>query len=122
LFSRAALSQVRATFRKSVSGWGIDWAWTRLVDANRIAVIDAIGIQHTRPLASGDAYRRFAQFGVSPSEERRRMMRCYKLRGPSPRLRRRQLKYGTQRCEAIDLAGNPVAVGPPWWKRLRRVS
>ena len=122
VFARAALAAARPTFRETISGWGIDWAWTRLVDRRQIAVVDAVGVHHTRPLASGDAYRRFAQQGVSPSEERRRVMRRYGLRGPATRLRRRQLKYGTALCEAIDLAGQRITVGPPWYKRLRRAG
>jgi hypothetical protein len=122
VFSRTALTAVRPTFRETVSGWGIDWAWTRLVDPRQIAVVDAIGVHHTRPLASGDAYRRFAQQGVSPTEERRRIMRRYGLRGPATRVRGRQLKYGTALCEAIDLTGKRITVGPPWYKRLRRAG
>jgi hypothetical protein len=122
VFSRAALASARPTFRETVSGWGIDWAWTRLVDCRQIAVVDAVGVHHTRPLATGDAYRRFAQQGVSPSEERRRIMRCYGLRGPATRIRQRQLKYGTALCEAIDLAGQRSTVGPPWYNRLSRAG
>src|SRR5262249_25133758 len=122
IFSHAALAAVQRTFRETITGWGIDWAWTRLVDARQIAVIDAVGVHHPRGFAPGDAYRRFAQQGVSPSGERRRIMRRYGLRGPVTRIRQRQLKYGTALCAAIDLAGRHITVGPPWYKRLRRAG
>jgi hypothetical protein len=122
VFSRDALRVVRCTFRDTISGWGIDWAWTRLVDCRRLAVVDAVGVCHTRPLGSGEAYQGFAQRGVPPTGECRRVMRKYGLRGPLTRWRRRQLKYGTARCEAIDFAGRRVIAGPPWWKRFGRAA
>jgi hypothetical protein len=122
LFSRDALQAVRRTFRETLSGWGIDWAWTRLVNARRIAVIDAVGIDHIRPLGAGEAYRRFFESGVAPTDECRRIMRKYGLRGPAVHFRRRQLKFGTLRCEAVDLAGEHVVVGPPWWRRFGKVA
>lgn len=122
VFSRGSLLNVKATFGKTLSGWGIDWAWTRLVDARRIAVVDAVGVDHIRPLRAGDAYRRFAEHGVSPADECRRVLREYGLRGPATHLRRRQLKYGVIRCHAIDLHGRPVVVGPRWWRQFGRAA
>ncbi|MEX2171186.1 MAG: DUF707 domain-containing protein [Pirellulales bacterium] len=122
LFSRDALRLVRPTFRESLSGWGLDWAWTCLVDKRRMAVIDAVGVNHTRSLGAGEAYRRFAERGITPADECRKLMHKYGLRGPRTHVRRRQLKYGTLRCEAVDLAGRPIVVGPPWWKRFGRAA
>lgn len=122
VFSRDAMRRVKRTFRETVSGWGIDWAWTRLVDCCRIAVIDAVGVNHTRSLGVGEAYGRFAKQGVAPADECRKTLRKYGLRGPGTHFRRRQLKFGTARCAAIDLAGRPTVAGPPWWKSFWRAA
>ena len=122
LMSQAALQATLPTFHQTASGWGIDWAWTRLVDRRRIAVIDAVGVDHTRPIGSGDAYRRFEAMGVRPADELRRMLREYRLNHWPHRLHRRQMKYGTARTRAIDRHGNLTTAGPPWWKTLARTA
>lgn len=120
LFSRDALAAVRHTFTDARSAWGIDWAWTRLVDRRQVAVVDDVGVRHTRPLASGAVYRELERLGESPTTECRRTMRRYGVHGLAIRLRRRQLKYGTVTCRAIDALGREVFVGPPWWRRFGR--
>jgi hypothetical protein len=122
LFSQTALQRVLSTFRENVSSWGIDWAWTRLVDERRIAVVDSVGVEHTRPLATGEAYRRFSERGVNPADECRQILKKYGLRSVRAKLHRRQVKYGTASCEAIDLSGRAVRVGPPWWRRYARAA
>jgi hypothetical protein len=52
LFSARALSICLGTFRDSVSGFGLDHLWPALLGGPRarIAIIDATGLIHTRPL------------------------------------------------------------------------
>jgi hypothetical protein len=118
LFSREALDAVRHTFADTRLGWGLDWAWTRLVDRRQLAVVDAVGVCHTRPLASGEAYKELARLGISPTDECRQAMRRYGAGGLATRLRRRALVFGTASCTAIDSLGQRLVVGPPWWKRF----
>ena len=56
IFSSKALRQCIHTFDLNQSGYGIDYAWTKLVDGplTKIAVIDRVAIQHTRP--TGNRY------------------------------------------------------------------
>jgi hypothetical protein len=59
IFSRAALRVCLPTFGESRSGWGLDWVWPTLCrDAGleRLAVIDATPVHHTRP-PGGELYR-----------------------------------------------------------------
>jgi hypothetical protein len=59
MFSRAALRVCARTFTESPSGWGLDWVWPKLCrDASleRLAVIDATPVRHTRP-CGGELYR-----------------------------------------------------------------
>jgi hypothetical protein len=53
-FSKEALQRVHFTFTASVSGWGIDYHWTKLLDSGRrnMAIIDDIVSFHTRPVRS----------------------------------------------------------------------
>ena len=59
IFSRAALRVCLPTFSESRSGWGLDWVWPvlcRRAGLDRIAVIDATPVKHTRPVG-GELYR-----------------------------------------------------------------
>jgi hypothetical protein len=122
LFSRDALGAVRHTFAEVHSGWGIDWAWTRMVDRRQMAVVDGVGVRHTRPLATGSAYQELKRLGLSPTDECRQTMHRYGARGLAVRWHRRALKYGTVSCAAIDSQGRRLVVGPPWWKRLGKTA
>ncbi len=74
LFSPAALRLCIGSFRDSVSGFGLDYLWPSLLGGPRarIAIIDAVGISHTRRVAGnydlrkaideGDAHRAAYRF------------------------------------------------------------
>ena len=51
IFSRQALRSCIYTFDLNDSGYGIDYAWSKLVDGplTKIAVIDRVAVHHTRP-------------------------------------------------------------------------
>lgn len=61
LFSREALSVVHPTFAQSKTGWGLDFMWPFLLaragHGNRIGVLDAVAMTHTRPIGGGDIYQ-----------------------------------------------------------------
>ena len=65
LFSRSALQRVRSTLVANKSAWGLDWAWSQLLPADELAIIDAVGVHHTRPLQSGAGYDRMRGGGAS---------------------------------------------------------
>ena len=52
VFSTRALRVCRGSFRDSVSGFGLDHLWPALLGGarSRIAIIDSVGVIHTRPL------------------------------------------------------------------------
>jgi hypothetical protein len=56
IFSNGALRSCIHTFDLNQSGYGIDYAWTKLVDGplTKIAVIDRVAVRHTRP--TGNSY------------------------------------------------------------------
>jgi hypothetical protein len=87
VFSHAALRRCAPTFSESRSGYGLDHVWPRLIGAppNKIAIIDAMSVSHTRPvgatyemagaIAEGNAiedayrvFRRYQVFGFVPAE------------------------------------------------------
>jgi hypothetical protein len=69
LFTRDALRQVSATFVESRSGWGLDVIWPRLFAADEVAIIDAVGVEHTRPVGKGAMYRTLSQQNIDPRRE-----------------------------------------------------
>jgi hypothetical protein len=56
IFANQALRRCIDTFSLNQSGFGIDYAWTKLVDGplTKIAVIDRVAVEHTRP--TGQSY------------------------------------------------------------------
>jgi hypothetical protein len=118
VLSRAALARVRSTLTENKSAWGIDWAWTRLVPAGDMAIIDAVGVQHTRPLHSGAGYERMRNAGVDPHHDLAEMTARY---GVTKR-RRRHAKHASMRVRAIAADGRPTWAGRPWWQFWRRAA
>lgn len=80
LFSRDAIGKCLETFRKSESGWGLDLVWAKLVNnGNNMAILNSIIVKHTRPVKEGGLYEALAEKRISPSGDRRRLMREYNV-------------------------------------------
>ncbi|HUL58994.1 MAG TPA: DUF707 domain-containing protein [Anaeromyxobacteraceae bacterium] len=73
VFSREALRRCLPTFARSISGWGLDYVWPRILgDPHEgIAVLDGAPVVHTRPIGGN---RWYEALGVSPQEEQERLM------------------------------------------------
>lgn len=79
-FSRATLEQLLPTFKLTRSTWGIDHAWASiLAGQNRLAVVDAVRVQHTKPVdvENGPFYRLMRSQGVEPHTELREVLKRY---------------------------------------------
>ncbi|MEX2113049.1 MAG: DUF707 domain-containing protein [Pirellulales bacterium] len=74
LFTREALRRCQPTLLESRSGWGLDWVWPRYFSQHEIAIIDAVGVEHTGPLGQGENYQRLAELGVYPDREFHQVM------------------------------------------------
>jgi hypothetical protein len=70
--SSAMLSRALPFFAENISGWGIDFMWSKLADDPQrgIAVLDTITVRHTRPIG-GPNYRILRESGQSPLIELR---------------------------------------------------
>lgn len=69
LFTHDALFHVLPTFLESRSGWGVDWLWPRYFAPRQMAVIDAVGVEHTGRLWRGENYQNLAKLGIDPGRE-----------------------------------------------------
>ena len=69
MFTRSALRRVSPTFVESHSGWGLDVIWPRFFAANEVAIIDAVGVEHTRPPGKGLMYQTLANQRIDPRRE-----------------------------------------------------
>jgi hypothetical protein len=71
IFSRRALADLKSSFGKSVSGWGLDLLWTSLLEGKRrrMAIIDAVRVTHTRALREGALYPLLAEQGIDAHAE-----------------------------------------------------
>ena len=118
VLSRAALELVRPTLTANKSAWGVDWAWTRLIPPTEMAIIDAVGVAHTRPLHSGAGYQRMRDAGVDPHRDLQEMAARY---GVTPR-QRRHAKHASLRVRAVTLNGQRTWAGRSWWQFWRRAA
>lgn len=68
IFSPEALNKCYNTFSKSVSGWGLDLAWPKILDypTNKIAILDETPVKHTRPIGVSSVYK---SFKIPPYQE-----------------------------------------------------
>ena len=81
IFSRSALRACGPSFGGSVSGWGLDRVWPRILGAprDRIAILDAVPMVHAHPVGGGSWY---ASLPVPPKEEEARVAARYGLAPP----------------------------------------
>ena len=105
LFSRKALVRTLPVFAANRSGWGIDWVWSSLFGPEELAVIDATPVHHTRPLQSGEIYKRIAEMGVKPGDDYDQIVRQYRLNN---RRHARAIVRDTARLRGVDPAGNKI--------------
>jgi hypothetical protein len=87
VFSRRALSICYPSFGESVSGWGINHIWPRLLakHGGKLAIIDSISVTHTRALGSGSLYKLLDGRGIDPTAEMASVMARNGIEGPDIR-------------------------------------
>jgi len=107
------------------TGWGMDRIWTVTMPdpAYRSAVIDEISMVHTRPHATGNIYKQFAEDGISSSDEMNAIINSYEG------VPNKMLTYG-----AIDRQGRQIGatkaqiinglslIGNSWRYRSPRIT
>ena len=113
LFSRKAFAKCLPIFNANVSGWAIDWLWSTWFDADRIGIIDAAPVHHTRPLSSGGVHGVLGKLGVDPRREHDEFLAKHQL--DIHRLRKR-MGQGRLRMRAVTLEGRRV------WTRSRMAA
>lgn len=103
-FDRRFLDTCLPTFKETLSGWGLDWLWPRLLphDSLQCAIIDLATATHTRPVG-GPSYDKLREAGIAPQDERAALMRRY---GIPADIRFRVVG-------AIDASGNRLDVSRP---------
>jgi len=76
IFSRFALLKCIETFSENQSSWGLDFVWPKILGdpKDKIAILDATQIKHTRPVGAGALYKGMT---VSPLAEMRAIMQKY---------------------------------------------
>jgi len=112
VFSREAFHRVAPTFGESRSGWGLDLLWPRHFARKQMAVIDAVGVEHTGPLFRGENYQNLSRLGVNPGEELENIIARH---GGFNRRLHRKLVRGRIKLPAIWDATHQ----PTWSERLR---
>jgi len=77
LMSRYCLKQLIESFDYSKSGWGLDILWPKILGfpTNKIAIIDEITINHTKPVGKNYSGR----FEISPYEEMKLLLKKFDL-------------------------------------------
>ena len=118
LFTREALYRVRHTFLESRSSFGLDLVWPKYFAPREMAILDRIGVNHTRRLNSGEHYQRLAAMGIDPNRECDALLASHG--GIDWRQHKRLLK-GRQRMAAIRDPARPVSIWSklvPRWTRV----
>jgi hypothetical protein len=79
-FSKAAIKRLRPTFRINKSTWGIDYAWSSLLNGEeKIAIVDATRVEHTKAvsLTNGPFYDKLRAIGADAQSEYKAIKETY---------------------------------------------
>lgn len=71
IFSREALRTCWTTFNKSVTGWGMEHVWAKLLGYphEKLAILDETPVKHTRPPGQGELYENIkTQLKINPAD------------------------------------------------------
>jgi hypothetical protein len=109
LFTRQAFYRVRHTFLESRSSFGLDLVWPKYFAPREMAILDRIGVNHTRRLNSGEHYQRLAALGIDPNRERDALVASH---GGIDWRQHKRLLTGRQRMPAIRDPNSRV----PFWR------
>lgn len=115
IFTRAAFFKVMPTFLETRSGWGLDWLWTRYFEPHEMAVLDAVGVEHTGRLKMGENYKNLANLGIDPCLEFEQVIQRH---GGFNRRLHRKLVRGRIKLPAIPKPGSHVGLAQRVLARL----
>jgi hypothetical protein len=104
-FSAATLEKALPLFKTNLSGWGLDFVWAKLVNRPEtdIAIIDAVTVDHTRPVG-GPNYQLLRERGISPWDELRDFCKLHGIE-EEPAILTHSAVY--RNGAVIDAAKNP---------------
>ena len=76
VFSSRALERVRSTFGESVSGWGLDFLWSRLLPYSdyKVAIVDSVCVTHAGIVRQGSLRPVLDRLGIDPLDELKQVM------------------------------------------------
>src|SRR5437762_2208113 len=114
LFTRQAFYRVRHTFLESRSSFGLDLVWPKYFAPREMAILDRIGVHHTRPLQSGEHYQRLAACGIDSNRERDALVASH---GGIDWRQHKRLLRGRKRMPATPDPETPR----PFWRTLSLV-
>jgi len=80
-FSTEALYKCLPSMKESISGWGMDYLWPRALGypPDKIAIIDAHPMVHTRPLNLPSGKGNYQGLNEHPADEADRLMAKYSI-------------------------------------------
>lgn len=84
-FSSAAIEELLPTFLLTKCTWGIDDAWSSLLNGRGgLSVVDDVPMHHTKPMdrVNGPFYRKLRSMGIEPDEELATVHRNFPEWGP----------------------------------------
>jgi hypothetical protein len=122
IMSQTAFARLVETFDKSISGYGLDIAWPKLLGdpRNCIAILDSVQMRHAKKIdyQEGPFYKLLRSLGVNPMAELDTMRTLYDLDADRDTLR----EYGAvdkpgprpqTRMESNPNSARPREVGDP---------
>jgi hypothetical protein len=83
VFATKILLKLLHTFKESVSGWGLDFIWPKLLGnpRDKVGIIDSVAVFHSRPAGAGELYQ---QTRKPANDEMVNLTAKYKISLPYP--------------------------------------
>ena len=110
-FSREALYRAAPDFNANKSGWGLDWYWPHLfnADSRTMCIVDAAPVLHTREFGAGPLYKVLKSAGgPSPEDDLRDFLNSKGVQRLPVRV------YSALRPDG-SVVENPVGADAPLW-------
>jgi UDP-N-acetyl-D-mannosaminuronic acid transferase (WecB/TagA/CpsF family) len=111
-FNQLSLEKCLGSFSESISTWGIDYAWSKILKSSNFGIIDNYSIEHEEKpdLNNGPFYKYLASMGINPKIELWRMRFKYKALWFIPGI---EAEFKSKVCRAwVELLNRTDEINP----------
>lgn len=74
IFSTIILDNLIKSFDDTITGWGLDWVWPKLLNYEKCGIIDAVKFKNVKPIEETFSFKIAKSRSVDPYDEREELL------------------------------------------------